>query len=386
MNVIDLFSGVGGFSTGFKNEGYDIVLANEIDPMIAESFKYNHKSTLMINADIKEFALNTEQLINNNLKKIDSKFRQDEIKQKLSNIDIIIGGPPCQGFSMAGSRIRKHKDFIEDPRNYLFKYYFRILQKFEPEYFVFENVQGLMNMNKGRILEEILQIFSDDSSFKNGGYKLDCLLVDSSQLGIPQKRKRIIIIGSKSKKINLKEELEKYIDIEQIPKNVTVRDAISDLNYLEVGEGQFESDYLYKAVTKYQFERRMNAQKLFNHIAPRHDEKTLNRISNILEGGKYKSTDKSQVIKSVHSGAYGRMSWDKASYTITTRFDTPSAGRVIHPILHRALTPREAARLQSFDDDFIFIGNKTSIGKQIGNAVPPLMANALAKIIKKHKG
>ncbi|UTI86138.1 DNA (cytosine-5-)-methyltransferase [Mammaliicoccus sciuri] len=164
-------------------------MANEIDAMIAESYKVNHKSTLMINADIKEFAVNTDKLINEEIKKIDSKSRQEEIKNKLSKIDVIIGGPPCQGFSMAGSRIRKHKEFIEDPRNYLFKYYFKVLQKFEPEYFVFENVQGLLNMNKGKILEEILSIFSDDNSFENGGYNLDWMLVDSSNFGVPQKEK-----------------------------------------------------------------------------------------------------------------------------------------------------------------------------------------------------
>ncbi|MDO0952919.1 DNA cytosine methyltransferase [Mammaliicoccus sciuri] len=382
MNVIDLFSGVGGFSEGFKKEGYDIVLANEIDAMIAESYKGNHKSTLMINADIKEFAVNTDKLINEEIKKIDSKSRQEEIKNKLSKIDVIIGGPPCQGFSMAGSRIRKHKEFIEDPRNFLFKYYFKVLQKFEPEYFVFENVQGLLNMNKGKILEEILSIFSDDNSFENGGYNLDWMLVDSSNFGVPQKRKRLIIVGSKSKKINLKKELQLIIDKFEIPSNVSVRDAISDLSYLESGEGQFQSMYLNKAESEYQINRRRNSQKLYNHIAPRHDEKTLNRISEISEGSKYISKDESQIIKSVHSGAYGRMSWDKESYTITTRFDTPSAGRVIHPELNRALTPREAARLQSFDDNFIFTGNKTSIGKQIGNAVPPLLSNAIAKILK----
>lgn len=378
MNVIDLFSGVGGFSKGFQQANNKIILANEIDTSIAKSYKLNHPNTIMINEDIKIFAQNIKDKISFELTSLDEELKEEYIKD-LNNIDVIIGGPPCQGFSMAGKRIRKNKDFIEDPRNYLFKYYYEVLKYFEPEFFVFENVQGLLTSKNGDILREILKIFESEYSFENGGYNVDYQVVDSSSFGIPQKRKRLLIVGSKSFKIDIKKELERY----KVPDTVTLKEAISDLNYLKTGEGEFESKYKNKTLSNYQKERRRNTNKLYNHVAPVHNEKILRKMAMIKPGENYKNLPEIEKTKSVHSGAYGRLEWTKPAYTITTRFDTPSAGRVIHPELNRALTAREAARIQSFDDDFKFIGNKTSIGKQIGNAVPPLLGKIIAEILYK---
>lgn len=375
MNIIDLFSGVGGFSRGFVKNNDDVLLANEIDESIADSYKYNHPDTLMINTDIKNFAINPDMIVRNELKKMIDEDKRDKIETKLKSVDVIIGGPPCQGFSMAGARIRKKKDFIEDPRNYLFKYYIKILNFYKPKFFVFENVQGIMTMNDGNLLNEIISIF------KESGYNIDVQLIDASEFGVPQKRKRVIIIGSLDYKINLKEEIEKYRTEYFVDKNVTLKDAISDLNFIENGEGEMECNYKLPPTSDYQKERKKKSEKLYNHIAPFHEPNIVKRISEIKPGANYKSLKDSNSIKSVHSGSYGRLEWNKPTMTITTRFDTPSAGRVIHPSKNRALTAREAARIQSFDDDFIFIGNKTSIGKQIGNAVPPLVSLALARII-----
>lgn len=383
MNVIDLFSGVGGFSTGFLKAGHDVILANEFDKSIAESYKKNHPNALMINEDIKDFSSNPYTYIEQNINEITNIKRQKEIKDKLNDVNVIIGGPPCQSFSMAGSRIRKKKDFIEDPRNNLFKYYYQLLKWFEPEYFVFENVEGLMTMNNGDLLSEIVEIFSDPNSFNFGGYNVDFCLVDFSRLGVPQKRKRLIIIGSKSKKVKLKKEIKDYIFQNNIKNNISIKDAISDLSYLNAGEGKQISQYIYKPLTDYQRDRRKNLKQLYNHKAPNHSIKVLNRISELKQGQNFKNLKDSYSIKSIHSGSYGRLNWEEPAYTITTRFDTPSAGRVIHPEYNRALTPREAARIQSFDDDFVFIGSKSSIGKQIGNAVPPIAAKIIADIIKK---
>lgn len=379
MNVIDLFSGVGGFSCGFIKAGFDVLMANEIDPMIAESYMRNHPKTLMINKDIKEFVTNIDEILENELELIDDIERRNKIREGLKSVDVIIGGPPCQGFSMAGARIRKNKDeeFINDPRNFLFKYYFRIIQKFEPKYFIMENVQGLESMNNGEILNEIINLFTNETNFKNGKYNISRKVISANQLGVPQARKRLIIIGSKFDSIDIESELEEVAKKIGIPEKVTVEEAIGDLMYLKSGEGNFESQYLNEPYTEYQRNRRKNMNTLYNHIAPKHNQIALERISKVEMGGKLYD----ESIKSVHSGAYGRMDLNDVANTITTRFDTPSAGRVIHPRLNRALTHREAARLQSFDDDFIFYGNKTSIGKQIGNAVPPLVAEVLANII-----
>lgn len=377
MKVIDLFSGVGGFSSGFMKAGFDVVMANEIDPMIAESYKKNHKETLMINKDIKEFVNNIDEIIDYELNKFKDIKRAKEIKSALKDIDVIIGGPPCQGFSMAGARIRKNNGFIEDERNYLFKYYYNIIQKYEPKYFIMENVQGLETMKNGEILNEITSLFSNSENFKNGGYYLSKKIISADTLGVPQGRKRFILIGSKYGIINIDEELDKMREKLNIPEKVTIQDAISDLSYLESNEGELISEYKNDAMSDYQRDRRKGAKVLYNHVAPKHNETALNRIKQVEMGKKLVDDN----IKSVHSGAYGRLHWSDIATTITTRFDTPSAGRVIHPVMNRALTPREAARIQSFDDDFVFYGNKTSIGKQVGNAVPPLVAEVLANII-----
>ncbi len=382
MNVIDLFSGAGGFSAGFKKAGLDIIMANEIDEMIAETYKKNHKDTLMINLDIKELAQNFDEIVSRSLEEFDDNERKSEIKRKLKQVDIIIGGPPCQGFSMAGARIRKSSRFIDDPRNYLFKYYFQIVQKLEPKYFVMENVTGLETMNNGAILEEIIRLFTDEDNFKFGKYYITKKIIAANELGVPQARRRLIILGSKFGKIDLDKEIENIKIRHKIPKKVTLEEAIGDLNYLESGEGEFVSEYLKEPTSEYQKRRRKNSSKLYNHVAPRHNKSTLERIKKIEVGENWTKIAAEENIKSVHSGAYGRLNWNEQAYTITTRFDTPSAGRVIHPELNRTLTPREAARIQSFDDDFVFYGNKSSIGKQIGNAVPPLVAEVLANIIK----
>ena len=369
MNVIDLFAGVGGFSSGFRKAGYNIVLANEIDKSIAESYSKNHPETKMVNDDIKNLL--------------------PEVKGMKGKIDIIIGGPPCQGFSMAGARIRANKgtEFLDDPRNYLFRHYFAIVQEVEPEFFIMENVPGMLSMQGGKIIEEIERLFSDGDNFENGGYYLYKQILNAHDYGVPQDRRRLIIFGSKKqidfeKLFNdVKEEMIKNGEI----KEHTIADAISDLNWLESGEGKFEQDYKNAPLSDYQKERRKNCQTLYNHIATKHNDVAISRIKELQPGGRRTDLSEGKNIKSVHSGAYGRMRWDESSKTIITRFDTPSSGVYIHPERTRTLTPREAARIQSFDDDFVFYGNKSSVIKQIGNAVPPLLAYYLAKVVEKAK-
>jgi DNA (cytosine-5)-methyltransferase 1 len=367
LNVIDLFSGVGGFSAGFRKAGFNILIANEIDATISQSYQKNHPETAMINDDIKNIL--------------------PEIKKINKKIDVIIGGPPCQGFSMAGARIRNNKKdaFLDDPRNYLFRHYFNIVQETEPTYFVMENVPGMLSMSNGDIIAEIESLFTDENNFKHGAYKMYKKILIASDYGVPQDRHRLIIFGTK-KDIDIECFFE-TVKNEMIASNeiskVTIKDAISDLNFLESGEGLFEQDYLHPAMSKYQKARRKNAIKLHNHIATKHNDVAIKRIKELKQGGRRLDLSDGENIKSIHSGAYGRMKWDDLSKTIITRFDTPSSGVYIHPERNRTLTPREAARLQSFDDNFIFYGNKSSVIKQIGNAVPPLLAYYIAKVILK---
>ena len=200
-------------------------------------------------------------------------------------------------------------------------------------------------------------------------------IVDASTLGVPQKRRRAIIIGKKGD--NAVDFKLKQVD------TVTIWDAISDLAFLNSGEGDEEQTYISDSLTKYQEEMRSQSSRLYNHKATNHSEIALERLRMIPENSGKESLPKEHLTKSIYSGTWERMVKSEQSVTITTRFDTPSSGKFTHPFLHRAITVREAARLQSFPDDFIFYGTKTSQMKQVGNAVPPKLANAIAELIKK---
>lgn len=359
MKVIDLFAGCGGFSTGFEQAGYNITKAVEFDPIIANTYEKNHLQTKMYVADI-------GTIDNENF------FSENEV-------DVIIGGPPCQGFSMAGARIRN--GFVDDPRNYLFKHYFNIVKIVKPKAFVIENVQGILTMSNGKILEEIINLFSDPSNFNGDKYYIHYKLINSKEFGIPQNRQRVILIGSKNKDYNFDELLEsakqKVLDEHHdYFQQVSVGDALSNIpNPTENGIVKNPAP-----CTKYQKYLSCESSSLQNHYATKHSKKAIERMKQIGQGENWTSLD--EEIHSVHSGAYGRLNFDETAPTITTRFDTPSGGKFIHPIENRTITPREAARIQSFPDNFIFYGTKSSICKQIGNAVPPKISYCIAHMIK----
>lgn len=344
--VIDLFAGVGGMSLGFEMAGFDVVLANEYDKDIANAYKKNHSSTKMINEDITKLDL------------------QSVFEQYKGNIDVIIGGPPCQGFSQKGKR-----KTIHDERNFLFKYYVKVVDLVKPQYFVMENVPNLLTAEKGYFKREIEELFS------KMGYILDAGVLNAADYGVPQNRRRAVIIGKKTneERVNL---LPKPVN-----KKVSVWDAISDLAYLNSGEGDEIQDYKFEARSEYQKKMRMNSNKLLNHKATNHSKLALERLALVPPEQGKECLPEEHLTKSIYSGTWCRMQKDDVSVTITTRFDTPSSGRFTHPYLNRAITVREAARIQSFPDTFEFVGPKVSQMKQVGNAVPPLLANKIADSI-----
>lgn len=344
--VIDLFAGVGGMSLGFKLAGFDIVLANEIDESIANSYKYNHPETEVIVKDIAKIS------------------NKDIFLKYKTNIDVVIGGPPCQGFSQKGQR-----KSINDNRNYLFQQFVEVVKYVQPKYFVMENVPNLLTAEKGYFKEEIISLF------ESIGYKLSTSILNASDFGVPQNRRRAIIIG-KAREAPL-------IELKKIHEKVTIWDAISDLCYLESGEGMESATYKFPFKTSYQKLMRLDSDKLFNHKATKHSNLALERLRMIPPNKGRESLPDEHLTKSIYSGTWSRMKKDEQSVTITTRFDTPSSGKFTHPYLDRAITVREAARIQSFPDTFRFIGTKSSQMKQVGNAVPPLLANNIALAIKK---
>ena len=345
--VIDLFAGVGGLSLGFENKGFDIILANEYDANIAEAYRLNHKNTKMIVGDITRLDL-------------ENIFSQYE-----NEIDVVIGGPPCQGFSQKGKR-----KSINDKRNFLFQYYIKVVELVKPKYFVMENVPNLLTTENGFFGNEIKELF------KELGYNLIAGVLNAADYCVPQNRKRAVIIGKLNSTVPL--ELPK-----PHKKKTTIWEAISDLAYLNSGEGETISKYKNPPQSEYQKRLRRNSDLLNNHIATKHSKLALERL-NLIPPEKGKETlPKEHLTKSIYSGTWSRMKKDGQSVTITTRFDTPSSGEFTHPFLNRAITVREAARIQSFPDTFIFTGNKMSQMKQVGNAVPPLMAEAIADVILK---
>lgn len=344
--VIDLFAGVGGMSLGFEQMGFDVVFANEYDSSIAESYKINHPHTDMLVADITKV----------DFEKTFSRF--------LGEIDVIIGGPPCQGFSQKGQR-----KTIHDERNFLFKSFVRVVEKVRPKYFVMENVPNLLTAESGFFKNELVKLFNDM------GYELNTNVLNASDYGVPQNRRRAIIIG-------------KYADVapslpEPHESRVTIWDAISDLAYLNSGEGSEEQEYRNPPQSYYQEMLRTGSTTLYNHVATNHSALALERLSLIPPNSGKEVLPEEHLTKSIFSGTWTRMRKDETSVTITTRFDTPSSGKFTHPFLNRAITVREAARIQSFPDYFRFVGKKGSQMKQVGNAVPPLLAKAVAHVIIK---
>jgi len=323
LRYIDLFSGAGGFSLGFDNQGFQNVFSIDIEPNFCKTYKYNFSNHQLIVKDICELS--------------DAEI---EYLKDVEKVDVVIGGPPCQGFSIAGNIGRK---FVDDPRNRLFKEFVRVVKVIKPKFFVMENVARLYSHNKGETRKEII------NDFEKLGYKVDCKILNSADYGVPQVRKRVIFIGSKeNQKIEFPaKEFDKYI---------SVKEALSSYPILESGE----------------------ESTVPNHIAMSHSEQMLNKMSYVTDGG-----DRNEIPVKIRPTSgdvrkYIKYASDKPSVCVTG-----DMRKIFHYAQNRALTVRELAKLQSFPDDFVFKGNRISQQQQVGNSVPPKMAEAIAKVIIK---
>lgn len=349
MKLLDLFCGAGGLSYGFERAGFEIALGVDMNAAALETFQHNHLGAKTLCGDLKD----------NKLKKEIIDFSEKE------NIRGILGGPPCQGFSLKGKKLG-----LQDERNFLFREYLTLVEAISPDFIVMENVKALVNTANGYFLNEIVH------ALESLGLQAQVKVLNASHFGVPQNRERVFIVAMRNQ----------VFDFFRLPESpsVNVVDAISDLHFLESGEGEFEQAYRLPENSHYQLEMRQNSSKLFNHQATNHNQVALSKLKMIPPEG-----DKSSLPIELHGKqqfgtTWARLKWQALSPTIDTRFDTPSNGCNSHPELHRAITPREAARLQSFPDDFIFYGKKTEICKQIGNAVPPKLAYALACALKQY--
>lgn len=354
LKIMDLFAGVGGLTYGFyHNDNYEVVVANEILPNMAKAYTLNHPDVKMYCDDIKNLSL--------------SQMTKD-LGIKKGDIDIIVGGPPCQAYSTVGKRL------LDDPRGKLFQEYYRILKEFEPKFFLFENVKGLLSMHGGELLPTIVD------SFSSLGYKVKYQVLNAVDYGAPQVRERVIITGTK-----LKSEFAypKPTHGKDLKPHLTLCDAIGDLPFIGNGEESFE----YASAPKNDFQKKMRKgapAKLMDHNAPKNADHLIKIMEHLPEGGSPKDIPEEIRPKSGFGNTYCRMWWDRPSTTITRNLGTPSSSRCIHPKATRALTTREGARIQCFPDTYQFYGSKSDRNLQIGNAVPTALSEAMASAILKH--
>jgi len=377
--LFDLFCGTGGFSFGFEgaDHGFSTRFGVDVLPVAVETFKRNHKDALALAGDIR-------------------KVRRAEIAKNLrlkkGQIDVIIGGPPCQGFSSIRP-FRSTND--DDPRNSLFEEYASFVNFFRPRVFVIENVVGLATHKNGAVIDAM------EECFHGLGYDCQWRILNAAHYGVPQKRERLIMIGVErggkivfpkpthqcdSPTIGYKDKSKIHQPMQGdlwtrpvcLSEAISVMEAISDLPYVDAGDEVGE--YKDAAKNAYQRERRKGSKKLTLHNATNHTKKMLEIVRH---SGKNIDCIPKHLITSGFSSSYSRLDADEPAVTITVNFVHPASNRCIHPIQHRALTPREGARLQSFDDTFEFAGNRTQIAKQIGNAVPPLLGRAIAGAVDK---
>lgn len=367
MNLIDLFAGCGGLSLGMELAGFNIPLAVEKDEWAAETYKFNHPTTKVVNKDI-------TQILD-----LDSFF------DRTIEIDGIVGGPPCQGFSLSGNRDKK------DPRNSLFIEFVRFVEHFSPKFFVMENVQGILSMKtqKGILVKDVIL-----DEFSRLDYNVEIFKLNAAEFGVPQNRIRVFFIGMKNDIEYDKEKIEPKGFL--FGKNqITIEQAIMDLPQIDSGEGEEFQQYPVEATNDYQKWARNNSSGVYNHIAMKHTARLVERFSKIGYGQSVadvaeefqqrKRGDSSKISGKVYSQNNMRPYPNKPSPTIAASFQS----NFVHPFINRNFTAREGARLQSFPDTYIFHGKRTTMSweknlsqyQQIGNAVPPLLAKAIGKSI-----
>ncbi|PUD71574.1 DNA cytosine methyltransferase [Helicobacter pylori] len=419
LTYISLFSGAGVGCYGLLEEGFECVATNEILEKRLNIQRINNKCKLdesYISGDIKK--PETKEKILKQIGFYSKKFGNDRV-------DLVVATPPCQGMSVANHK--KKNDEIK--RNSLVVESIDLIKQIKPRFFILENVPSFYKTGCIDKNDNLLEIGSMIEQNLSGDYILYDEVINFKNFGANSSRTRTLVIGVCKEFKDFISALEFFPDFKQektlkevigslkplswgeydsadfyhsfrtYPKHMqewikdlkegqsafeNVQDAISDLAYLCSNERAFESDYLNPIQSNYQALMRKDSPKLYNHQATNHSQAALEKLKLINKEQGKECLPKNLHGKQQFKSTWGRLNWNKISPTIDTRFDTPSNGTNSHPELHRSITPREAARIQSFSDNYIFYGNKTSVCKQIGNAVPPLLALALGKAILKN--
>lgn len=358
FKCVDLFCGAGGLSEGFRQNGFDILLANDFDTWCEATYKLNHPETKFISGPIQD--ITSDQI-------------QSELNIKPGELDCIIGGPPCQAFS-----VYNHQRGMHDERSGLFREYLRLVAGLLPKYVIVENVPGMNSVEYGVAVSEIKQ------GLKELGYNAEVALLKAEDYGVAQERRRLIFIGNR---INADVIFPTPTHGKDLLPYLTVWGAISDLPPLKNGEGNEVTNYTLAPQSEYQKTIREGAQMVFNHVAPSLGAINLERLKYIPEGGSWRDIPQEllpagmkRARRSDHTKRYGRLRKDGFASTILTKCD-PHWGAFFHPTQNRVISVREAARLQCFPDKRRFEGSRIEQYKQVGNAVPVLLSAAVAKVV-----
>lgn len=380
---VDLFAGAGGLAEGFRQAGWNVVAANDADEAATATFRHNFPEATVFGGPV-------------------SKLRPEELLREAGlqpgELDCLIGGPPCQSFSY-----NNHQRTASDVRAKLFRDYLRIVAALRPKTLVMENVPGMLTIGGGTIISAI------DRKLGVLGYKIAIRVLYAEDFGVPQQRRRVFLVASRvGNPLSLfpagthgpavkPSEASEYVHRWEpagnvrLPKLVTVGEAISDLPRLQNGGGEFKGRYRQPVRTGYQRMARRGKRILYNHVCHTLSDTMLNRIKHVPEGGNWRNIPAKllpagmrRALPKDHTKRYGRLRRSKLASTILTKCD-PHWGAYVHPTQNRTLTIREAARLQGFPDSFVFVGEHlTKQYEQVGNAVPPPLACAIAKKVREH--
>jgi len=351
--AVELFCGAGGLGLGLHQAGFKTVLANDCDANSCKSFKCNFPDAKVVCGDIHS---------------IDFEEAVDGLE--FGSIDLLAGGPPCQGFSTVGSKNER------DPRNSLFYEYLRAVCELSPRYVLFENVSGFKRLYGGRAFEALSE------ELDNLGYEFVHGVLNAADYGLPQHRQRTIVIGWGKGEQSVSLPVPTHGSHEglfSVKSYLTLMEAIGDLP--ELGVGDTSTQYKSSPMTEYQADLRGSVQHLTWHSSTNYGEKMREILSLIPEGGSVDDLPERLRPKSYFGNTYARLLPGVPSPTITRNFGTPSSSRCVHPYQDRALSTREGARLQGFPDSYQFVGGKVSVNLQIGNAVPPLLGKVVGNAI-----
>jgi DNA (cytosine-5)-methyltransferase 1 len=357
-SVISLFSGCGGLDLGFHNQGFEVIWANDIVPDFCKTLENNFNCKVVC-SDINDVNL-----------------------EELPKTDLIIGGPPCQSFSLVGKRKS------DDERGDLVWSYLKVLKTVKPKIFLFENVLGLRSAknNEGRpVLEDLRK------AFKKAGYEINVHLLNAADYGVPQRRKRVFIIGTSfGIQISAPDPTHSETGMNGLKKWISAEEALSDLPQPSIKDG---IPYRTESKSFYQNLLRKHSKSVYYHYPPYASKKDMEIIKSVKPGGNYMDVPDTIATQRIlnfkktggRTTTYGRLHPKQTPYTINTHFNRPNVGCNIHYKYDRLITIREGLRIQSFPDNFrLHSSNKRNYYMQVGNAVPPLLAEAWAKHLKKY--